>query len=64
MRLNQVSDTELFRSGDGWYLTSTQQIDDRDENLGFVVVGKQIDFDALAEMNFGRVDPVLAFLDD
>lgn len=62
--LNQVDDTKLFRSDDSWYLTSIRQINDRDENLGFVVVGRLIDFDALAEMNFAREDPVLAFLDD
>ena len=62
--LGQVNDTKLFRSDRGWYLASIRQINGRDENLGFVVVGKLIDFDALAEMNFARVDPVLAFLDD
>ena len=62
--LSQVNDTKLFQSDRGWYLASIQQINDRDENLGFVVVGKLIDFAALSEMNFARVDPVLAFLDD
>jgi len=62
--LSQVDVTKLFRSDDRWYLTSIRQIHDREEYLGFVAVGRLIDFEALAEMNFGRDDPVLAFLDE
>ncbi|RUA20940.1 MAG: hypothetical protein DSY79_08810 [Chloroflexi bacterium] len=41
----------------GWFLVSIRPLRDSEGIVGSVAVGKLIDFNSLADMNFGRSDP-------
>ncbi len=46
----------------GWFLVSIRPLRDSEGIVGSVAVGKLIDFNSLADMNFGRSDPLLMLL--
>ncbi len=60
----EINTTKIVQTSGGWFLISVRPLYDAGGFLGSVAVGRVIDFNTLAEINFNRSDPVLVLLDD
>ncbi|MCH7843482.1 MAG: HAMP domain-containing protein [Chloroflexi bacterium] len=54
----------LVQTDGGWFLVSVRPLKDSDGFIGYVAVGRLMDFKALAEMNVERSDTILMLLGD
>ena len=54
----------LVHASSGWLLTVVRPLDDSSGIIGAVTVGKLIDSEALAQLNFSRPDPMLMVFDE
>ena len=61
--MSELQTTKMVQTPLGWFLVSVRPIKDGANFVGSIAVGKLIDSNSLAEMNFERSDPVLALLD-
>ena len=57
-----IETTKMTQILGGWFLVSVRPLKQDGELIGSLAVGRLIDSNALAEMNFGRSDPVLMLL--
>ena len=57
-----IETTEMTQILGGWFLVSVRPLKHEGTLIGSVAVGKLIDSNLLAEMNFGRSDPILMLL--
>jgi methyl-accepting chemotaxis protein len=60
--MSEKQTTKMVRIPEGWFLVSVRPLMDSGTFIGPIGVGKLIDSNALAEMNFERKDPILALL--
>ena len=58
----EAETTKMVQILGGWFLVSIRPLRDSEGIVGSVAVGKLIDFNSLADMNFGRSDPLLMLL--
>ena len=54
--------TQMTQILGGWFLVAVRPLKQDGELIGSLAVGRLIDFNSLAEMNFGRSDPLLMLL--
>ncbi|MBC8279234.1 MAG: HAMP domain-containing protein [Chloroflexi bacterium] len=62
--MSELQTTKTVQTPAGWFLVSVRPLKDESNFIGSIAVGKLIDSDALAAMNFGRSDPILALLNN
>jgi len=60
--MSEQQTTKMVRTPEGWFLVSVRPLMDSGTFIGSIGVGKLIDSNALAEINFERKDPILALL--
>ena len=56
--MSELQTTKMVQTPLGWFLVSVRPIKDGANFVGSIAVGKLIDSNSLAEMNFERSDPV------
>ena len=62
--MSELQTTKTVQTPAGWFLVSVRPLKEESNFIGSIAVGKLIDSDALAAMNFGRSDPILALLNN